>query len=373
MVRPARAAFKNGIVSLRKPDLPILVGVLSEEYDVIAPVVRDFSIALEKVNSFDEVARGYRDVQYPARYHLEKTDEPMFFTYANGQESPKKFLHPARLSMFKGKLNDGAFDIVEEPGPERKLAFFGIRPCDRQSILVLDRTFIADHPDSFYLRRRKDSFVAVVNCTRPGNLCFCASMGSGPKADHGFDLALTELEDAFLVEPGSEKGAAILGRLPTRPVGEKEMDRAAFLLEDATRHMGRYLQAVGLPQMLRSNLEHRHWDTLKDWCVGCTNCTMVCPTCFCYTISDKVDLGLHGFDRERHWDSCFSWQFTEVHGCNFRESLRQRYRHWACHKLGYWVEQYGVFGCVGCGRCISWCPVGIDIVDVANTIRGGGL
>ncbi len=371
LARPGRAAFVRGTVSVDKEQIPILIDVLAREYDVIAPVVRDFSIALEKINSFDQLARGYKDVQYPARYQLEKTDEPLIFTYANGQESPKKFLHPSWLSMFKGKLHDDSLAVDEEPGPARKFAFFGIRPCDRQSILVLDKTFITSHPDSFYLKRRSGSFIAVVNCTRPSAVCFCASMGSGPKADRGFDLALTELADSFIVEPGSSKGMQVLESLTTRPASDKELDDATSLLEDAVRHMGRTLNTVGLPQILRSNLEHPHWDIMKDWCIGCTNCTMVCPTCFCYTISDKVDLGLRGFERERHWDSCFAWQFTEIHGCNFRETLRQRYRHWACHKIGYWVEQYGVFGCVGCGRCITWCPVGIDIVDVANTIRGG--
>lgn len=370
VTRPGRAAFKRGTVSIRRDHLPTIVDVLLEQYDVVAPVVRDFSIALEKIRSFDQIARGYRDVQYPARYQLEKTDEPAVFTYTNGQESPKKFLHPSRLVMFKGKLKHDGFDVTEDQGPERKLAFFGIRPCDRQSILVLDKTFITEHSDPYYLRRREGSFIATINCTRPGSVCFCASMGSGPKADRGFDLALTELEDSFLIEPGSEKGMQVLDKVPTQPADEGEIDHAIFLLEDATRHMGRYLNTVGLPQILRANLEHPHWDIMKDWCVGCTNCTIVCPTCFCYTISDKVDIGLRGFERERYWDSCFSWQFAEVHGCNFRENLRQRYRHWACHKLGYWVEQYGVFGCVGCGRCITWCPVGIDIVDVANTIQG---
>ncbi len=371
LAKPAKFVFKPGAATLRKDDLPVMIERLTAEYDVVAPVVRDFSIALEKIKSANELARGYRDVQSPGRYVLEKTDEPMIFTYANGQESPKKFIHPSRLLMFKGARKDGLFDVIEEDEPERKLAFFGIHPCDRQSILVLDRTYITDHPDPYYLRRRGDAFVAVVNCTRPGATCFCASMGTGPKADRGFDIALTELADAFFIEPGSPKGMAMMSKLPTKPATQAELSQAGFWIEDALLHMGRTLNTTDLPQILLRELDHPHWDIMKDWCVGCTNCTIVCPTCFCYTIADKVDLSLQSFKRERYWDSCFSWQFTEVHGCNFRENLRQRYRHWVCHKLSYWVEQYGVFGCVGCGRCITWCPVGIDIVDVATTVRGG--
>jgi len=148
-----------------------------------------------------------------------------------------------------------------------------------------------------------------------------------------------------------------------------EAERAVLA---AIPKMGRTLDTHYLPQLLRSELEHPYWDTMKDWCVGCTNCTMVCPTCFCNDFEDHIDLSLTKARRDRIWDSCFSREFTAMGYANPREDLKYRYRHWLNHKLGYWVEQYGVFGCVGCGRCITWCPVGIDITHVAATIRGKG-
>ena len=352
-----------------KGALSDLIDSLSRQYDLVAPVARDGAIALGTITSVDQLARGYRDVQTPGHYRLEKADDGMIFSYANGMESPKKYLHPSRLTFCTGELHEGGFDLVEEPAPARRLAFLGIRPCDRQSILVLDRTFYAQHVDAHYHARRTDSFVAVVNCTRPGDLCFCASMGSGPKADRGFDLALTELSDGFLIDSGSARGTEIVERLPVRYATDEERFRGASGIAYAAKHMGRALDTAGLPQILRARLDHPHWDLMKNWCIGCTNCTIVCPTCFCYSIADHIDFRQRKVSRERMWDSCFTWQFTEVHGCNFRETLRSRYRHWACHKLGYWVEQYGVFGCVGCGRCITWCPVGIDITDVGTAVR----
>ncbi|MBI4318273.1 MAG: 4Fe-4S dicluster domain-containing protein [Chloroflexi bacterium] len=365
----ANIAFSADAVRVDKRVLADLVDILAQEHDVVAPVARDGSIALGKITRIDQLAKGYRDVQSPGHYRLEEAADAGVFSYANGMESPKKYLHPSRLTICAGQLHRGGFEFEEEPPPVRKLAFLGIRPCDCQSILVLDKTFLSQHVDEHYRSRREGSFVAVVNCTRPGDLCFCASMGSGPKADRGFDLALTELKDGFLVEPGSDTGWEVLRQLTTRKASQDERLAAASAIADTAAHMGRTLDTSALPQLLRGGLDHPHWDLMKSWCIGCANCTMVCPTCFCYSIADQIDFKQRRLSRERVWDSCFTWQFTEVHGCNFRDTLRSRYRHWACHKLGYWVEQYGVFGCVGCGRCITWCPVGIDITAVATSVR----
>jgi formate hydrogenlyase subunit 6/NADH:ubiquinone oxidoreductase subunit I len=218
--------------------------------------------------------------------------------------------------------------------------------------------------------RRDGLFLAVLNCTSPGTTCFCASMGTGPRVEASYDLRLTELGADFLVEAGSSAGAAMLATLPARAPNAAEIAEADGLLAAAVARMGRKLNTHNLPQILRESLEHPHWDHMKTCCIGCANCTMVCPTCFCNNTADYVDVGLRHVARRRVWDSCFSLQFAEVHGGNARSDLKSRYRHWVTHKLSYWVEQYGVFGCVGCGRCLTWCPVGIDITEVAAVVRG---
>ena len=362
-----------GAALLPPAALPALLSLLMEEYDVIAPTYspEGRSIVLERISSPDQVATGYRDYQRPGHYTLQKSGDGRLFGYANGPHSPKSYLHPGRLTLFIGEWTTDGFSLSPRAEPERPYAFFGIHPCDCFGILVLDRTFLlSGNVDARYRARREGAFLAVINCTEPGDLCFCASMGTGPRVEEGYDLRLTELDAGFLMEPGTDRGASTLARLPARAATSGEMQEADRLIRDAVPRMGRTLNTHNLPQILRSELGHPYWDTMKDWCVGCTNCTMVCPTCFCNDLRDYVDLTLRKVRRERVWDSCFTRQFTEMHGYNPRDELKHRYRHWCVHKLSYWVEQYGVFGCVGCGRCIAWCPVGIDITQVATTVRG---
>ncbi len=353
----------------------MLVSVLQNDYDVVGPVYCPdaHAIVLERLSSPVRLARGYRDHQEPGRYAVREADDGALFGYANGPHSPKMYLHPGRHTLFTGEWRDDGFSLAVPPGLERPFAFLGIRPCDCFGIQVLDRTFLhAANVDVHYRARRERAFLAVVNCTEPGQVCFCASMGTGPRAESGYDLRLTELSGGILVEPGTAEGSSVLGRLPARAATRDEVAEADRLLRGAVGRMGRSLDTRDLPRILRSSLEHPYWEVMKDWCVGCTNCTIVCPTCFCNDTVDRTDLTLRRVRRERIWDSCFTLQFAEIHGMNPRQELKHRYRHWLVHKLGYWVEQYGVFGCVGCGRCITWCPVGIDIVRVATMIRGDG-
>jgi len=354
---------------LSKEHLPEVIRLLSEDYDVIAPSPGDAAIVLERIDSATNLAINLVDKQSPGEYKLTRGHDKTFLSFTNGPESPKKFLHPSRLTLFSGTTGAEGFALTEHAVQGRPFAFFAVRPCDLQAIHVLDKVFLSSHADAYYRRLREGAFMLALNCTQPGGTCFCASMGTGPRAERGYDLRMTELPEEFLLESGSEAGASLLQRLPIKPARDAAVREADRLLTAAVANMGRTLDTEHLPQVLRSQLESPVWDIMKDWCLGCTNCTIVCPTCFCYNTADAIDLKLRGVARERFWDSCFTWQFAEVHGGNFRSDLRARYRHWLCHKLSYWVEQYGVFGCVGCGRCITWCPVKIDITEVAKAVR----
>ncbi len=371
---PRPGSSPSGVALLLKQDLPALTSALLERYEVVAPTYSPEGrcIVLDPISSPDQLAVGYRDHQRPGHYTVRRDDGGTLFGYANGPHSPKNFLHPGRLTLFTGEWNEAGFSLSVPSGPDRPYAFLGIRPCDSFGIQVLDRTFLqVANADVRYRARREGAFVAVVNCTEPGEVCFCASMGTGPRAESGYDLRLTELADGFLLESGTDRGTATLARLPTRPATRAEAAEANRLIREAIPRMGRTLNTRNLPRILRSGLEHPYWDVMKNWCVGCSNCTNVCPTCFCNDFQDQVDLGMKTVSRERVWDSCFTMRFAEMRGVNTRDELKYRYRHWCVHKLGYWVEQYGVFGCVGCGRCLTWCPVGIDITQVATEIRGG--
>jgi ferredoxin len=198
-------------------------------------------------------------------------------------------------------------------------------------------------------------------------------MKTGPKATEGYDLALTELigdgHHEFLVEIGSESGADVMARIQCNPADDDRLKRAANAVAHTEATMGRRMDTAGIKELLYSNLEHQRWDNVAARCLGCANCTMVCPTCFCTTVEDHLDLTEHRVDRVRQWDSCFTMDFSHLHGGSVRTSLKSRYRQWMTHKLASWIDQFGTSGCVGCGRCITWCPVGIDITEEAAAIR----
>ena len=198
-------------------------------------------------------------------------------------------------------------------------------------------------------------------------------MNTGPKATSGFDLGLTELlphgRHYFLVEVGSERGVEVLSAVPHQPANDADRQHADHILDDTTRHMGRRLDTRGIIELLYRNYEHPQWDKVTERCLSCANCTMVCPTCFCTTVEDVTDLTGEHAERWRRWDSCFTVDFSYIHGGSVRATPRSRYRQWMTHKLATWIDQFGVSGCVGCGRCITWCPVGIDITVETGAIR----
>uniref|UniRef100_UPI003562E767 4Fe-4S dicluster domain-containing protein n=1 Tax=Paraconexibacter sp. TaxID=2949640 RepID=UPI003562E767 len=231
------------------------------------------------------------------------------------------------------------------------------------------------HSDTDYAARRRSLFVLAVNCGQAGGTCFCVSMRTGPKATEGFDLALTELCDGehhrFVVEVGSAEGAAVMAEVPHDTAGDTDLAAAAAAVERAAGQMGRTMDADAVPALLAANLEHPRWEEVADRCLACGNCTAVCPTCFCTTVEDVTDLSGHDAERTRTWDSCFNLDFSYVHGGTVRSSGTSRYRQWMTHKLSTWVDQFGSSGCVGCGRCITWCPVAIDITEEVAAIHEG--
>ncbi|MDP3182884.1 MAG: 4Fe-4S dicluster domain-containing protein, partial [Desulfobaccales bacterium] len=224
-----------------------------------------------------------------------------------------------------------------------------------------------------YQRRRANAFLVAVNCTQACGTGFCASLGTGPRATSGFDLALTEVcegaQHYFLVEVGTILGAQIMAEIPQKPAGAREIEAATPLVEKAARNLCRVLDTTGLKELLYRNYEHPRWEQVAARCLSCGNCTLVCPTCFCHTIEDTTDLTGTEAERRRRWDSCFTVDFSFLHGGSVRTSAASRYRQWLTHKLATWQDQFGCLGCVGCGRCLTWCPVAIDITEEVRAIR----
>ncbi len=194
-------------------------------------------------------------------------------------------------------------------------------------------------------------------------------MGTGPRPKDAFDLRLTELDDVFLLTVGSELGRTIITGMPFEAASAFVMSNAEHGIEQAAQNMGRRLDTSDLPNLILNNLDHPEWDAVAKRCLSCTNCTQVCPTCFCWDAVDQMDLTGTQTSRLRVWDSCYNPDYSYQAGGNTRPTIRSRYRQWLSHKLGTWVQQYGTSGCVGCGRCITWCPASIDLTEEIPALR----
>ena len=351
----------------------LLDAVRAAGYDLIGPVVRDGAIVYEPIQRATDLPAGWIEEQAPGSYRL-KREGSLTFGHTVGPSSWKRFLNPPRVRLFSATTDGRGFTVTDGPDPARPTAFIGVRPCDVAAIAVLDRVMLGGpYVDPIYRERRAKGLVVAAPCTRAATTCFCESMESGPRATSGFDLALTEVREEgshyFVLESGSPKGESLLAGLEARPAGEPERAAAARAIGRASEQMARTLDTQGLASRLRSNPEHPQWEKVAARCMACGNCTQVCPTCFCTSVVDVAALGGGGASRVRRWDSCFAPDFSYIHGGGARTSVRARWRHWVTHKLGTWHEQFGGSGCTGCGRCITWCPAGIDFTEETPAIR----
>jgi ferredoxin len=343
-------------------------------YEVVGPVVRDGAVVLDDLDSVDDLPAGWTDEQDGGRYRLRRTGGDELFSFANGPQSWRRFLFPPSTRVWQATRTEAGFDVRPGVEVEPRYAFVGVRACDLRAIGVQDKVFMGGpEPDPGYVARRTSAFVVAVNCGEPGGTCFCVSMGTGPRAEKGFDLALTELrtptDHRFLVEVGTPEGAAVLDEVARAEASPTDVAAADAVTERARQRMGRAMDAAGLRQLLASTLEHPRWDEVAERCLSCANCTLVCPTCFCSNVEDVSDVSGDHAERWRRWDSCFTADFSYIHGGSVRTSTRSRYRQWLTHKLGTWHDQFGESGCVGCGRCITWCPVGIDLTEEIAALR----
>ena len=365
----------NEKLVLKVEDLSQLLDVLKGQgYLVVGPTVRDNAIVYDRLESAEQLPIGWRDVQDGGKYRLEQRDDEARFGYAVGPHSWKKFLFPPQLVLWRGKKTLEGFQITQPPPETPKYAFIGVRSCELHAIAVQDRVFNGGpYTDPYYKVARDGIFVVAVNCAQAGGTCFCVSMNTGPKSTFGYDLALTEVigddQHYFVVEVGTEEGSAVLEQVQHRQATAEEEASAEEVVQATAQQMGRAMETSDIKELLYRNYDNPRWDNVADRCLTCANCTMVCPTCFCNTVEDSTDLTGQETQRTRRWDSCFTMDFSYIHGGSVRSSTRSRYRQWMTHKLATWIDQFGTSGCVGCGRCITWCPVGIDITEEVRAIR----
>jgi len=360
-------------VVLEREAFPTLLASLkSHGYTVVGPTVRDGAIVYGGIERVEDLPIGWTERQDAGKYRLERRTDQALFGYVVGPHSWKKYLFPSHERLWTATCQDGTFEVAPEPANGAPYAFLGVRACELAAIAIQDRVF-GKAGDPTYVARRARTLRIAVQCGQAGGTCFCVSMGTGPAVRSSHDLALTEILDAgrhiFLVEVGSPAGAAVLASVPVRPATEADERTAEAIVGRTAQSMGRTMDVRGIRDLLVRNPEHPRWEIVAKRCLACTNCTMACPTCFCQTTEEVPDLTGTKVERWRRWDSCFNSGFSELHGTPVRKTTQSRYRQWMTHKLATWHDQFDSSGCVGCGRCITWCPVGIDITEEVAAIR----
>lgn len=344
----------------------------SRGYIVVGPVIRQSAIVYDELHTVDDLPRGWTDLQEAGTYRLERRADEQYFGYVVGPHSWKQFLFPPVATVATAVATEAGWNVTAADGRDApQFAFFGMRACELAAVAVQDRVFIQkDYADPIYKARRDKAFFVAVNCTQAAPTCFCASMNTGPRCTVGFDLALTEIDDGFVVEIGGERGRNVIVALGLAAATNDALRDAEAARHRAADGQTRSMPTEGLRDLLVGNPNHPRWTEVAERCLSCTNCTQVCPTCFCSSVREVTDLDIRQVERRREWDSCFNFDLSYMNGGVVRNSVRSRYRQWLTHKLATWHDQFGETGCVGCGRCITWCPVEIDLTAEVAAIRG---
>jgi ferredoxin len=380
----------NSHLGIDKVQLQELIDALSAlGYRTVGPRIADGAIVYSELKSIDQLPVGYIDRQDGGLYRLEKSEFAGHFDYVVGPHSLKNFLFPPRETLLESVRTNGTWEIKAPEINPTPLAVIGVRSCDLHALAIQDKVFLGGpFVDPAYAARREKLFLVAVNCRRASATCFCHSMNTGPEAKGGFDLALTELDGQFVIEVGSERGAEVMSKVDwtvstlqdvddARAVSKRLKDqmcsREAKQTLDSEAPRERFLDTSGIHDLLMGNLEHPRWSQVAERCLACGNCTLVCPTCFCASVEEVSDLTGDHVKRERAWDSCFTAEHSYMSTGTVRKTTYSRYRQWLTHKLATWIDQFGTSGCVGCGRCITWCPVAIDLTEEVAAIRGNDL
>ncbi|MGH1482904.1 MAG: 4Fe-4S dicluster domain-containing protein, partial [Geminicoccales bacterium] len=337
---------------MRLEGLDSLLASLSQQgFRTIGPTVRDEAIIYDDIETCSDFPIGWTDEQEGGHYRLKRREDQALFGYVVGPHTLKRFLHPPKQSLWRAEKTEGGYRFEGPAIPDRPFAFVGVRPCDIRAMAIQDRVFEdGAYKDAHYMARRKDAFIVAVNCAQAAATCFCTSMGSGPKVERDFDLALTELDLAgdhrFLVEVGTEHGRQMLGELPHDEATPADIGAAETTSEKTAASMTRKMPAGEVRDLLMRNLEHPRWEEVAERCLSCGNCTMVCPTCFCTEVDEDTQFTNDVVSRSRQWTSCFNLDFSYIHGGSIRHSASSRYRQWITHKLATWHDQFDESGCV---------------------------
>jgi ferredoxin len=333
---------------LDKKDFRSFLQGLIETYDLFAPV------------QLAEGVSAYKKIDQPEEVDL---------THPNPQKPAKDLFFPQSEVMFRYEKVGKQTSILPVDEGKRERVLFGARPCDIEALSILEKVFAGkEYTDVYFLEKRKKTTVMGLACNHPLSTCFCSSVGGGPFLRTGSDLFFIDLGDAYLIEFITEKGGALRDHRLLKEAGAEDLSLAQGIEKKAQEKLNSYLPIEGIEKSLDRIMEGPLWDRIHEKCIGCGVCTFLCPTCHCFDIADEAvnDKG----QRVRNWDSClFPLYSLETSGHNPRPTGRERTRQRLMHKLNYYPKNFGRIACVGCGRCIAYCPVNFDIREAIREIN----
>lgn len=333
--------------TLDKRDFENFLQELMEAYDLFAPV------------QLTEGVSVFKKIDHPGDVNLSQLVP---------QKSAKEAFFPQSEVMFRYQMAGNQGPTVSEQKIERERILLGARPCDIEAIAIIEKVFVGeDYTDVYFLDKRKKTTIITLSCNHPLTTCFCSSTGGSPFRREGSDLFLTDLGESYLVELLTEKGKTFSKNRFFRKAGSREIDVAKELEEKAFKKVNGSIPVEGIEQQLNLMVESPFWDRIHEKCIGCGVCTFLCPTCHCFDIADEA-ANLKG-ERVRNWDSClFPIYSLETSGHNPRPTGRERTRQRLMHKFNYYPKNFGRVACVGCGRCILYCPVQFDIREAIGDV-----
>lgn len=336
--------------------------------------MKAFILSEEKRGEFLERLRKYRlyaqiEAEGVILYEPATDPEKVVWGLRSATRPPKEALFPQTETLFKFWQSARRTEIVsgEEDG---ELVIFGLSPCEAKAFQILDCVFEGEYQDPYYLKKRERTTLVGLACNEPGGNCFCTSLDGGPSDKTGLDVLLTDLGDGYYVEVITEKGEKLVDESLDllAPAEAADGERKERVAEEAERRIKRSIDLSGVPEELASVFEDGLWDRITMKCLGCGICTYLCPTCHCFDIQDEMMATQSR--RARVWDSCMFEEYTlQASGVNPRPTRKARFRNRVYHKYKYFVDNFGVIACVGCGRCIDHCPVNMDIIDVLSEVK----